>query len=100
MLKVLALFVAVAAVSKLVWLGMNGRVSGRAIEIASPAVSAFLGFTAMRHPRFGWSETPMGRWDVVIIAAVSLLAVALSQFAGGLFRRAREKRRTQRSQLI
>ncbi len=48
--------------------------------------------TVVRHPGFGWTEAPMGMWDVGLIAVVSARAVTLSQFVKGLlFRRASER---------
>jgi hypothetical protein len=92
MLKIPVLIVGALLLGELVRLGVNRWFVGRISDIAGLAVAVFVILTVVRHPGFGWSEAPMGTWDVGLIVVVSLLAVTLSQFVKGLlFRRAFER---------
>jgi len=88
MLRFLILLVGAVLVGELVRFGVNRLVGRRVSDVAGPAVALFVMLSVARHPGFGWREAPMGMWDVVLIAGVSVLGVTLAQFIKGrLFRR-------------
>lgn len=81
MVQIFILVIGAVLASELVRFGAKRWVGGRVSGVAGPAVALLLLLSALRHPRFGWTEAPMGARDVVVIAGVSIPVAALSQFA-------------------
>ncbi len=79
MVKFLALLAGALLIAELVRLAMKRWAAGPIAQVVAPATPLFLLFSAVRHPRFGWTEAPMGLWDLGVIAGVSLVVVVLSQ---------------------